>query len=306
MDFNNINQKPLVSIVVATYRRDKDLVRALDSIANLNYTNYEVVLIDDNDDVIWNDKVEQIVNDFSLLHSDICVKYFANHPNQGSAKTRNFGIDMSEGEYVCFLDDDDLYLPKRICNQLYPMIEVNADYSITDLALYYEKDKLIEVRKRDYIKETTSDKLFQYHLMYHMTGTDTLMFRKDYLEKIGKFDPIDVGDEFYLMSKAILGAGKFIYVATCDIKAYVHSAGGGISSGEAKIDGENRLYEYKTQYFDKFENKVIKYIKMRHHMVIGKAYAKKRNWCSFVREGIIVLFLDWKSCLRMLIRKKGY
>lgn len=277
---------PLVSIIIATYRRDTELIRALNSVANLNYLNYEVILVDDNDDVIWNEKVDQIVRLFRNANKNICTKYVANHPNLGSAKTRNIGIELAEGEYICFLDDDDIYLPERIINQLNPMIEADADYSITDLALYNEKDKLVEIRKRDYIEEIEPKKLFQYHLMHHMTGTDTLMFKKEYLKQIGCFDPIDVGDEFYLMSKAIEAAGRFCYVSICDVKAYVHKGEKGLSSGESKIQGENLLFEYKRQYFDELDKKSIRYIKMRHYIVLAYANLKSKRYFDFLKNGI--------------------
>lgn len=304
MDGNVTGNTPLVSIIVPTYRRETELVRALNSIASLNYLNYEVIVVDDNADDIWNHKVGAIIKKFSDINKEIRIKYYANHPNQGSAKTRNIGIEMSEGAYVCFLDDDDIYLPDRIVNQLNLMLENNADYSITDLALYNENDKLVEFRKRDYIKETTSENLFQYHLMYHMTGTDTLMFKKEYLTKIGGFDPINVGDEFYLMSKAILGKGKFLYVPKCDVKAYVHSAGGGLSSGSAKIDGENRLYDYKKKYFGNLSKDTRKYIEMRHHLVLGLAYAKEKKWCKVLKEGFEAVLADYKSCFLLVMNRK--
>ena len=241
--------------------------------------------------IIGNEKVKKVVDEFRGLNENICIKYIANHRNLGSAKTRNIGIDMAAGEYVCFLDDDDIYLPERIANQLEPMMEVDADYSITDLALYNEKDKLVEVRKRDYIEETTSEKLFQYHLMYHMTGTDTLMFKKEYLNKIDKFDPIDVGDEFYLMSKAILEGGRFLYAPVCDMKAYIHSAGGGLSSGDAKIDGENQLYEYKKKYFAKLPKSVKKYITVRHYIVLAYANLKSKQYLKCLKN-LIIAFLN--------------
>lgn len=305
VDINNTKQMPLVSIIVATYRRDQELVRALESLSRLNYTNFEIILVDDNDEKVWNSKVEQIVRDFMTLNKDISIKYSANHPNQGSAKTRNIGIDIAEGEYICFLDDDDLYLADRINNQLYPMIEVNADFSITDLALYNEKEKLVEVRKRDYIKETTPEKLFQYHLMYHMTGTDTLMFKREYLKKIGGFDPIDMGDEFYLMMKAIETQGRFLYVPVCDVKAYIHTGNIGISSGQGKIDGENDLYKYKQKYFLKLSKKSVKYIKMRHYAVLTYAFLKKKDILKAIQNITKAIWASPADCIYLIMEFIG-
>lgn len=299
-----MNITPKVSIVIATYRRDKDLKNALDSIAKLTYETYEIILVDDNDDAFWNDKVKQIVMKFKMNNPSIEFSYVQNHPNMGSANTRNIGIVAASGEYICFLDDDDIYMPDRIQNQLIPMMESNADYSITDLALYSENEKLIEIRKRTYIQDTSKESLLKYHMMYHMTGTDTLMFKREYLTKIGGFDPIDVGDEFYLMSKAIEHDGKFLYVPTCDVKAYVHTGEGGLSSGAGKIDGENRLFEHKRRFFANFDKEVIKYIQVRHYMVLAFAYLRNKQYALFIKESVIAVCIDVKSFISIINNRK--
>ena len=58
------------------------------------------------------------------------------------------------------------------------MLENSSDYCITDLELYDENERLIERRTRKYIKRKDADALFRYHLMHHITGTDTLMFER--------------------------------------------------------------------------------------------------------------------------------
>lgn len=268
---------PKVSVVIATYRRTHSLKRALESLVNQSYKNIEVILIDDNGNTEWNSKIKLIVDNFRKRHPYIPLKYIVNHKNIGSAKTRNVGINASSGEFVTFLDDDDIYLPDKIKKQVISMQNSKADYSITDLALYSNSEKLIEVRKRDYIKKTTPNALLRYHLMYHITGTDTMMFRKTYLMKIGGFSHIDVGDEFYLMQKAIEGKGRFLYVPVCDVKAYVHKGEEGLSSGQGKIDGENTLYEYKKKYFNRLSERNIKYIKVRHYAVLAYAFLRMRR-----------------------------
>ena len=300
-----ITKKPMVSIIVATYRRDNDLQRALESIVNLNYKEYEIILVDDNDEELWNAKVQFIKNKFKENNTTIKIKTIINHSNMGSARTRNIGISVASGEYICFLDDDDIYLPSRITNQLNPMIANNADYSITDLALYNENNKLIGFRKRDYIKNNSKEELLKYHLMYHMTGTDTLMFKKDYLLKIGCFDSIDVGDEFYLMNKAIEYGGNFLYVPTCDVKAYVHKAEGGLSSGKGKIVGENKLYEHKEKFFGKLVEKDIKYIKVRHHLVLARAYLRNRKIRGFLIESIKAVSVDFSLVIGIVGKRYG-
>ena len=297
-------RKLMVSIIVPTYRRETELKRALDSLKKLDYDSYEIIVVDDNGDAIWNRKVEEQVRTFQNDNQSIIVKYIVNSPNMGSARTRNIGIAAAEGEYICFLDDDDIYLPKRVKHQLEAMQQEDADFSITDLALYDSKENLIEVRKRDYVEDTSIESLMRYHLMYHMTGTDTLMFKKEYLDKIGGFDPIDSGDEFYLMVKAIEHGGKFLYVPVCDVKAYVHVGDDGISSGFGKIEGENQLFEYKKTKFSELDKKTIRYIKMRHHAVLAFAYLRMKKYVLFFVEGIKACLYDLKSSIELVIKRK--
>lgn len=270
------HNSPKVSIIVATYRRKETLKKALQSLITQTYPNFEIIVVDDNADANWNEEVEKTVNSIKSSGS-IEIISVQNKNNKGSAETRNIGIKLATGEYVTFLDDDDLYLPDKVKKQVEHMTKEGSDFSLTDLWLYDENGKLIEKRLRDYIKDFSSDSLIRYHLMYHMTGTDVMMFKKKYLIDIGMFSPINVGDEFYLMQKAIDGKGIFSYLPGCEVKAYVHSETGGLSSGDGKIKGENELYDYKKKYFDMLTNKQVRYIKMRHYAVLAFAELRRKN-----------------------------
>ncbi len=280
----------LVSVVVATYKREAELKNALESLAKQTYPNMEIVLVDDNGNDEWNSKVSETVEVFRNRYPMIKLEYIANNSNQGSSKTRNIGIHSANGDYITFLDDDDIYLPDKIRKQVEFMETNQCDYSITDLILYNEDDKKINRRIRSYIKETTVESLRLYHLKYHMTGTDTIMFKKEYLIQIGGFAPIDVGDEFYLMQRAIEEGGKFGYLPGCEIKAYVHTGDGGLSSGDGKIKGENALYEYKKSFFNQLEAGDIRYIKMRHYAVIAYAELRRKNYVKFISNALKSFF----------------
>ena len=214
-----------VSVIVATYRRDAALVAALRSLGEQTYENLEILLVDDNADPIWSEKVAAAVAAFREQYPRSELRLIVNDPNLGSAKTRNVGIFAAEGEYITFLDDDDVYLPEKVARQLAHMKEVASDFSITDLELFNEQDKLIDRRSRDYLVGVAPDALLSLHLKHHMTGTDTMMFRREYLLAIGGFEPIDVGDEFYLMQKAIEAGGRFSYLPACDIRSQLALSG---------------------------------------------------------------------------------
>lgn len=295
---------PKVSVVVATYRRFDELKRALDSLSAQSYGDYEVVLVDDNADEAWNNIVEELVKEFQSKNSDICLKYIKLEDNLGSAKARNVGIDAATGEFVTFLDDDDLYLPKKIEKQVAFMLDKNADYCVTDLCLFNDKDRMIENKTRQYIKSYSVEDLKKYHLMYHITGTDTMMFRRAYLQRIGGFEPIDVGDEFYLMYKAIENGGQFAYMPGCDVKAYVHTGEGGLSSGQGKIDGENRLYEFKKEHFFELDRRNIRHIRMRHYAVLAFAGLRSRQAGIVVKNGFLCFITSPIGCLKLCLERK--
>lgn len=294
-----LDKPPIVSIIVATYRRDSTLEKALLSLENQTYKNIEIVVVDDNADDFWNKKVSNIISSIRLKSTKPYI-YMKNQSNKGSANTRNIGIKAATGQYVSFLDDDDIYLPNKINSQVEHMIEKKSDFSLTDLNLYNENDKLVEKRNRNYIKEYDKESLLKYHLMYHMTGTDTMMFKKDYLLEIGGFPSIDIGDEFYLQLKAIDAGGKFSYLPECNVKAYVHTETEGLSSGESKVKGENALFEYKKTYFDKLDIQNIRYIKMRHYAVLAFAEVRRKNYLVFLKNAIYSFSSSPLECIRLL------
>ena len=113
----------LVSVVMATYKREETLKKALKSLVEQTYDKVEIILVDDNANKEWNSKVEEIVNEISKMHS---IVYIQNEKNKGSAEARNIGIRRATGSYITFLDDDDIYLPNKIKNQVEHMIEAES------------------------------------------------------------------------------------------------------------------------------------------------------------------------------------
>lgn len=290
--------RPLVSVIVATYRRTESLKAAIASVITQTYPNIEIVVVDDNASLEWNQKVETMVREFENIN------YIQNKENQGSAETRNIGVRASKGQYITFLDDDDEYMPDKISRQLMCMIEKTADYSITDLQLINESEQIIECRKRDYLIGAKQEDYLSLHLMHHMSGTDTLMFKRIYLLRIGGFPPINLGDEFYLMLNAILEGGKLCYLPECSVKAYVHEGESGLSSGQSKLKCENDLFQEKQKYFDQLDRKTIYTIKMRHYAVLAFAEMRIGNRSKFIVNGVKSFLASPVACLKLLKGRK--
>ena len=297
---------PQISVIVATYRRDQSLQKALHSLGEQTFKEFEIVLVDDNDDLAWHKTVLDLAEEFSRNYPQTPLRFIADHPNMGSAMARNRGIHAADGAYITFLDDDDEYLPDKLEKQLTAMRSTDADYCITDLMLYNESGKLIDKRVRSYLSDTDmrAAELLLCHLKYHMTGTDTMMFKKSYLLSIGGFDAINMGDEFYLMQKAILGQGKFCYLQGCSVKAYVHTGENGISSGQTKIEGENQLFLHKKKYFSEMDAKSRRYIIMRHHAVLAFAKLRMQKPIAALKDAFLSFCADPVECVKLCLERK--
>ena len=107
------------------------------------------------------------------------------------------------------------------------------------------------------------------------------------------------------MQRAIEGGGAFGYLPGCEIKAYVHTGEGGLSSGDGKINGENALYEYKKTFFDKLKFKDIRYIRMRHYAVIAFANIRMKKYFRFLLLGIKSFLCSPIQCINLILKRNG-
>ena len=113
----------LVSVIIPTYNRSSMIRRALDSVINQDYTNLEIIVVDD----CSKDATVQIVKSYEdprirLATTDVNSK--------GAAKPRNIGLEMAQGHYIAFLDSDDEFLPGRISRMVEFIEKVAANVSL--------------------------------------------------------------------------------------------------------------------------------------------------------------------------------
>jgi len=99
------NLSSRVSIVIPTYKRPRLIKRAMQSVLNQVYQNFEIVIIDDSP----NDETERVVKEFN----DKRIKYIRNKIRRGYSGAKNQGVEESspDSKYIAFLDDDDEYFP---------------------------------------------------------------------------------------------------------------------------------------------------------------------------------------------------
>ena len=106
----NNHKQPLVSVVIPTCNRPILFERALKSVLKQKYDNFEIIIIDDGS--------MELVKDICDKYKNENLIYIVNKVNLGGAESRNIGINISNGKYIAFLDDDDVWLPHKINKQV--------------------------------------------------------------------------------------------------------------------------------------------------------------------------------------------
>jgi glycosyltransferase involved in cell wall biosynthesis len=284
-----------VSVIIPTYKRSEFLQRAINSVLNQTYLNIEIIVVDDNDlDSIYRHETEKKMLEYDNNRKVIYVK---NEKNLGGALARNQGIYKASGEYVTFLDDDDIYLPNKIECQIEYMINQDVDMSFTDVKIYDTNNILIDYREHPYVTDTsTNEELLVQHILHHLTPTATYMYKKEVIVAIGGFDDVKMGQEFMLMLKTIKAGIRIGYIPVAYVIQYIHN-GERISVGHTKIDAEKKLYEFKKQYFQFLNSRQKKYVRFRHHAVMMIVGWRSREFLVVIQHFIEAIFVSPKDCV---------
>jgi len=120
----NKQNKPLVSVVMATYNRAGYLNRSISSFLNQSFTDAELIVVDDGSD----DHTFWIVSMFMKDHNNI---RYLRQAHRGVSQTKNTGIKAATGKYIAFLDSDDAYKPGYLESRV-RFMEANPEVDLVE------------------------------------------------------------------------------------------------------------------------------------------------------------------------------
>lgn len=178
---------PLISIVVPVYNTEKYIAETIESVIAQTYDNWELLLIDDGS----TDSSRKIIESF--VEKDSRIKYHYKE-NGGQASARNLGVKKANGEYIAFLDSDDIWLPKKLEHQIEELIKYKPDFLYGLGYFYYpEKAKDEQLVEYDWITGERSGLEF-FHQIYLgcIVNTNTVLLKRDIFERIGYFDENEI------------------------------------------------------------------------------------------------------------------
>ena len=266
-----------VSVITPTYKRNDYINRAIESIINQDYPDIEILVIDDN----GVGTIEQLETENKLkpyINKGL-IKYICNEKNLGGANARNVGIINSTGEYITFLDDDDVYLPGKISVQVKYMMEKDLDVCVMDGETYDRNGNMLSHKTQPIEDGMEKEELLKAHIIHHITGTNVFMYKREAILKVGGFDDIPAGQEYMLMQKTIVSDMKI----GCIHEVYVHFHMDGqnrISTNLSKVNGLKRIFEEKKKYFDVLTKKEKSFVRSKYYGTLFYVYFKNKKYFS--------------------------
>ena len=171
-----MHNKPLVSVIIATFNRGWILSEAVDSVLSQDYAPFELIVIDDGS----TDDTAAILNDYA--DSRLRVHF---QPNRGVSAARNRGIAQSAGELIAFLDSDDLWLPGKLSAQV-QFFQDHSNALICQTEEIWIRNK-VRVNPKNRHQKPSGD-IFIPSLALCLVSPSAVMIRRSLLDEVGLFD----------------------------------------------------------------------------------------------------------------------
>lgn len=192
----------LVSVIIPSYNRQDYLREAITSVIKQSYRPIECIIVDDGSTDKTNEVAEKFIADSNEL---LKVKYIYQE-NAGSQAARNTGTIASKGEFIQYLDSDDLLYPNKIKTQVEYLLknpQIDGVFGDWDNGTLEEKELNKAYQGVDMIKQLLTEKCIQ---------TLSFLYRRQIVNKIGKWDVrIKRNQEIDFQVRGLLKGAKYDY-----------------------------------------------------------------------------------------------
>ena len=173
-----------VSIIIPTFNRAQYVCEAIDSVLAQTFKDHEIIVVDDGS----TDNTSEVLK----IYGDQ-IRCFS-QKNRGLSAARNLGMSLSRGEYIAFLDDDDVWLPEKLEKQVQILDNSPELGFVCSEAYVFNNDKqILEHWKRGRHNQETFESLFEENFVSVLT----VVMRRRCFEEIGDFDESLIFSEDY-------------------------------------------------------------------------------------------------------------
>ena len=167
--------KPQVSVIIPTYNRGWIINEAIDSVLAQDYTQFELIVVDDGSTDHTSDVLDSYRNDIKVL----------SQKNMGVSAARNRGIAEASGKFIAFLDSDDLWLSQKLSVQI-EFFNQTPDALICQTEEIWIRNGLrVNPKKRH---QKPSGMIFKPSLELCLVSPSAVMIQRSLFDRVGKFD----------------------------------------------------------------------------------------------------------------------
>lgn len=157
-----------VSVIMPSFNSEKYIQSAIDSVKAQTYENWELIIVDD----CSNDGTAKIVNE--NCKKDLRIKLICQSQNGGAAKARNLALENATGQYIAYLDSDDIWYENKLEKQINIMKEKKAGFSCTSYEVIDDLGKSLNkfvymLPKVDYVGFLTNNLLQTVGIMVDLS-----------------------------------------------------------------------------------------------------------------------------------------
>ena len=200
----NIEEDSKITIMINTYNRVSELKECINSILMQTYTNYEIIIMDDNS----TDETEEYCK--HLLKDDR-IKYFRNTENKGQAWSKKEYFSKGKGKYIIFCDDDDYYIDREFFAKAIKIIESKTSINCVcanSLIKYEDKNKYVFEKLNFKNMISAYEYLENFQLKYiKPNSTFPVLFRRKTLLKNGILE-MDMINDSSIYLRSLMSNGR--------------------------------------------------------------------------------------------------
>ncbi len=188
------NKQPLVTVIIPLYNAEKYISETIDNVINQTYQNWEMIIVDD----CSIDSSRDIVKEYEF--KDNRIKLISSESNFGGpARPRNKGVENAKGEYIAFLDADDVWFPEKLEKQLEFMQVNDLNFSSHGAILIDEQSE--QIKSASFLKSYYR-RYKKYDLTQLIRGNfiylSSAILKKDIFEKFNEEKHCIAVEDYYL------------------------------------------------------------------------------------------------------------
>lgn len=195
---------PCVSVIIPSYNRADCVASAIQSVTAQDYRPLDILIIDDGSV----DNTQEVVQDFLQETTDLSIRYIY-QPNGGVSAARNHGLALARGEYISFLDSDDVLLPHKIKHQVLLMQKEHADLCYGKAIYQNELGEWLNS-----IAPPSEDTVRQFLFGENLTPSACFLFKRGLLEEHSlRFrEGCSLGEDNEFLVKALFFSRKSVFL----------------------------------------------------------------------------------------------